>query len=367
MFGLLTRLFGRRPATRKPRPATRLTVHPLEAREVPTGLSIGGHPVTQTKADYLAYTRYLTVPEDQQASPVFAGTNMAAIKKLEDPLRRQIFNAMDNNPVRSFNFPDLHAAGQNFDLRLRVIEFMNQVGHQDDPAVNTLGLDFQYYDGDTPPTANPAYWKPVPSSGPLPSRGFYYQGPNAYDAIMSITKAPFVGECLGTAEIAILFATADLIGKAAFNQMFPTGLWFGPEQMPQPRSVMKVLPQQYYEAATGKIWTRAMVPGDFVYMKNRDDYYAKTNGTGYWNGENAIYMGQYDAIRQGVPVYRVGATRRFSGLGLYDQSTRQLRQELWEGYSHDVLNYPDGAKLPPLPPNHGIRWTVNAGPGTTPY
>ncbi len=365
------------------RPTLRPICEALESRDLPsTGshLFIGGEPMVQTKANYLHAIKYLTVDPANQSNPVFNGNDMTAIVKLEDPLRREIFNAMSNNPVRNFRFDDLDAAEQNFELRIDVITFMNEVGQQGNPAVNTLGLDFSYYGPNNPPSANSAYWSvvPAPQGATLPSREFQYSGSDAYGAIMSITQAPYAGECEGTAEIAILYAAAQVMGPDAFNQLFSTGLVFGPQLSGQPSpSVYMVLPQDQQLYAGNKlpgyvhvntITTQDMVPGDWVYMKNTPKYHGV-----YLNGENAIYMGQYDSVRNGMPVWRVGATPRFTGLGvtitnpqtgqwegqtLANLSAAQLAKELWDGYTGNNS---------PVPAGSGIGWTIDVGPGTTPY
>jgi hypothetical protein len=350
----------------------------LESRDLPSATSslfIGGKPIIQTKADYLKVIKYLTVAPANQGNHVFRGHNMRAIERLEDPLRRQIFNAMSDNPDRKFNFTNLAAAQQNFQLRIDIITFMNEVGEQNNPAVNKLHLSFSYYGPTAPPSANPAYWTvvPAPPGATLQSREFQYVGPDAYSAIMSITAAPYVGECEGTAEIALLYAAAQVMGAQAFNQMFPTGLVFGTQQPGQPGlSVFRVLPadQQLFAGNTlpgyvhvDTISTQDMVPGDWVYMKNTPQYTGE-----YWNGENAIYMGQYDSVLNGTPVWRIGATPRFTGLGvpipgqsgqtLANLSAGQLAQELWDAFTEDNS---------PVPPNSGIGWTIDVGPGTTTY
>ena len=347
----------------------------LESRDLPSkasSLFIDGKPIVQSKADYLKVIKYLTVAPASQRGHVFRGHNMRAIERLEDPLRRQILDAMIRNPDRKFNFTNLAAAQQNFRLRIDAIAFMNEIGQQDNPAVNTLKLNFSYYGPTAPPSANPVYWKviPAPSGATLRSREFQYVGADAYSAIMSISAAPYVGECEGAAEVTLLYAAAQVMGAQAFNQLFPTGLVFGPQQQGQPGpSVYGVLPrdQQLFAGNTlpgyvhvSTISTQDMVPGDWVYMKNTPRYTGE-----YWNGENAIYMGQYDSVLNGMPVWRVGATPRFTGLGvpspgqsgqtLANLSEAQLAQELWDAFTNDQS---------PVPPDSGIGWTIDVSPGT---
>ena len=149
-------------------------------------------------------------------------------------------------------------------------------------------------------------WSIVPWTDPngnLPSREFQYTGKDAYDAIMAVTQAPFVGECEGTAELAILYATAQVMAtdKDAFNQLFHNRLIFGVQETQTQLSVMQLLPSHqqlyYYGTPPVNITTRDMVPGDWVYMKNAD--YGQQDHAGPWVGENAIYMGEYDKILNG--------------------------------------------------------------------
>jgi len=336
--------------------------------------------MVQTRANYLSTIKYLTVAPANQSNPVFRSNNMAAIERLEDPLRREIFNAMANNPVRTFHFTSLAAAQTNFLMRVDIITFMNEVGDQGNPGVNKLKLNFSYWGQDNPPSASSGYWQLVPSTlGPThQSLEFQSKGPNAYAAIMAITAAPYVGECEGAAEIALLYAAAQVMKQQAFNAMFPAGLVFGSPQSEQPElSIFKLLPmdQQLFVPNSdpryihvNTITTQDMVPGDWVYMINTPQY-AIDNPNGFWIGENAIYMGQYDSIQNGVPVWRVGATPRFTGLGvpnanpatgqtLANLSASQLAQDLWHAFTGDDST---------PPPNSGIGWTIDVGPGTAHY
>jgi hypothetical protein len=352
------------------RSKVKLRVESLEAREVPASLYIGDHHVLNNKTDYLTYIKYLTVPEEKQTGDVFNSSNVAAIKKLEDPLRRQIFTSMYYAPHRTFNFPDLDAAEQNVELRVETVNFMNMVSRQANPAVNTLGLDFNYFSDSEPPTANPAYWTrvPAPAGSPNPSREFRYTGHDSYSAIMSIPDAPYRGECFGTLQIAILYSAAKVLGQAEFNAIFPNGLIFGTVENSTPLSIYQLLPsgQMYFEGGPINLGRANMVPGDFVYMKNNDNYQS-ASPTGYWAGENAIYMGRYNSILNGRPVYNSAAPGRFTGLGADDKTEREMRWEVWKAYCVDVLGYSKYTPFNHLPAPKGVRWTVVAGPGASDY
>jgi hypothetical protein len=71
-----------------------------------------------------------------------------------------------------------------------------------------------------------------------------------------------------------------------------------------------------------------LIPGDYIYMKNKDDYgdEAKAHGTAVrlWNGENCIFNGYENSV----------AT--YSGLGLRHQSKDQMAADLRAGYVTDT-------------------------------
>jgi hypothetical protein len=356
------------------RSSVRLRVESLEAREVPASLFIGGHQVHNNKTDYLAYIKYLTVPEDKQSDPAFGGTNMAAIKKLEDPLRRQIFTSMEYAPSRHFNFPDPEAAEKNFDMRVEIVHFMNMVNWPPNDPRNYLHLDFNYFGTNqqtgaySDPTANPDYWYqlPAPAGSTLPSRAFHSRSDvTPYDAIMHIIDKPYRGECYGTIQIAILYAAADNMEPADFNALFPNGLAIGTLTNWQDLSVTQFLPQgqQFYEANGAKLGRANMVPGDWVYMKNNDQY-EQLQPNGYWAGENAIYIGKTDHLNaDGSPSYEHGVTAKFTGLGEEAKTEKQMREDVWTQFQNIL---PAGDPRKHEAP-HGVRWTITVGPGMDDY
>jgi hypothetical protein len=183
-----------------------------------------------------------------------------------------------------------------------------------------------------------------------------------YTAIIGITDAPYRGECYGTLQLAILHSAAVVLGPERFNDRFPDGrLVFGTLNNWTDLSVVEFMPpqQQRYASLGHKIGRANMVPGDWVYMKNWDDYEKRVPG-GYWTGENAIYMGRYDYILGGRPDYKdAWRTQRFTGLGAEDMSETKLKLKL-------RLHYHTETGTPFRPPS-GIRWTITVGPGTSDY
>jgi Protein-glutamine gamma-glutamyltransferase len=280
-----------------------------------------------------------------------------------NPLRLQIYNAMNQNPTGSFHFANLLAAQQNFQQRVDIVQFMDVISRDDPKSPNryplTLSQDgseytlhFSYTNG-VNQTANPAYWK----AGPRDDNEFQYQGSDAYDAVMSLIRAPYIGECGGAADIAILYATAQTLGKDPFNELFPGGLTLGPDLPGIHTSTGALLQSIDLSGPHGNnppsLSTAAMVPGDLVYMSNLPGYQG-----GPWSGENAIYMGNYDLISKGEPDWQAGATPRFSGLGLYDQSSTQLQNDLWSGYQQGM--HPTPGSVSP----NGIGWAYISRPTT---
>jgi hypothetical protein len=361
------------------RPTTKLKVESLEAREVPASLFIEGHRVLNNKTDYLTYIKYLTVPEENRDEPrelaIFDGKDMAAIKKLEDPLRRQIFTSMYFAPSRRFNFPDTPTAEQNVNIRVEIVHFMNMVNWPPNAPQNKLHLDFDYFGYNeqthitSDPTANPDYWTPIKAAdgSTLPSRAFHSRSDKTpYDAIMHIIDKPYRGECYGTIQIAILYATAKYMEPGDFNDLFPNGLVIGTLANWQDLSVTKFMPQgqQFYEATGDKLGRANMVPGDWVYMKNNDAY-ENAQPNGYWKGENAIYIGKTDHFNtDGSPNYEHGVTAKFTGLGEEAKTEKQMRNDVWAQFCKEVKKITDPRKFGA--PN-GVRWTITVGPGTSEY
>src|SRR5690242_3492777 len=87
-------------------------------------LVIGSQPMNETAANYLQYIKFLTVPQAEQAKEAFKSNDINAIRAMEHPLRRQIFDAMNRNSVEQFTFASIQAAQENFTMRMWAINFM---------------------------------------------------------------------------------------------------------------------------------------------------------------------------------------------------------------------------------------------------
>jgi hypothetical protein len=172
-----------------------------------SGLRIGNKTINETPDNYRCIIRFLTVPEDRWSTSVFQqGTNIAAIRQLEDPTRRKIYNAMANSTRYPVIFSSLDKAQENFKIRLAVISFMTNL-----PT-------YCQWVGSNNPTMNSKYWtdQPDPSgrvgccfqtkSGVLASK--------AMEAIGQDGTGRYL-ECLATVEIAILYAVERVIGRTS--------------------------------------------------------------------------------------------------------------------------------------------------------
>jgi hypothetical protein len=288
-------------------------------------LVIENIPMFETNDNYLRYIRFLTVPPDRQTDPAFtAGTDVAAIKKLEDPLRRQIYEGMNNNVRGQFIFGTLKAAQENFDIRLSTIAFMRKI--QKGPP----GLNFGYYTADEPPGTDDPNWETT--KDPQGAGGYVFDtrsNTDAYTAIHSLVQHRFRGDCLAAVEICIFQAVAGVLREDRFKALHPDGLHkIGlPVQFADGVSI-------YKDTVTvgDNIGQDAMVPGDWVYMQNKPDYHDWWPN-GYWTGENGLYMGKYTLGGAAVPQYDSAAPLRFSGMGLYDVTEAQLRARLKAAYN----------------------------------
>jgi Protein-glutamine gamma-glutamyltransferase len=304
-------------------------------------LLIDGVPLQETPEEYLRAIRHLTVAPKDHKHPAFLGTNIQAIRAIESPLRRQIFNAMVRNRSDRFEFATLTKAQENFTMRVAAVHFMVRMGMR----VSDGGLDFNYHrPGQVAGEADRQHWRKLGT--------FVFETPpgvSASDAIDGICRAKFRGECLGAIEITILQAARKAIGDDRFNALHSRGLKVGDE-------TSKMNTRHFRSAA--KVSVADMVPGDWVYMKNQDDYnkgLRRGVTPGPWQGENAIYMGRYDVDANRVPVYRTDAAPRFSGMGAYNKDEAGLRQSLKEGYTK-LMRPPYTSTTHPIS-ERNIRWT----------
>jgi hypothetical protein len=270
---------------------------------------------------YKTNLKYLLVNPDKQGDPAFVNDNIPVIKAtLEDPTRREIFDRMSGQ-VAVFNFAALVDAVKHWNLRLKTIANME--------LMRTGAWDYGYYDLKKAPTVGSNKWR---LGSPTP---FFFRvnaGQTSFAAITDLAATKTRGECAGALTACILKAAADVHGQVSFDTLHPAGsleLGWRPS-----------INKHFVAVAAGDIANEAKhIPGDYVYMKNKDDYgarLAKLKKKGYWTGENCIYMGQ----------------GKYSGLGLNNLTPAQLRQKLADGYKGDT-----GVAVP-LPLTDSIRWTT---------
>jgi hypothetical protein len=315
-------------------------------------LSIGHTMLFETPENYKRFIRFLTVPQENRDNAIFKSGDMDAIKNagLEDPLRRQIFEAKNNNTRSLFWFATKQHAMENFSMRVATIQFMLQV--QTDPE-----LDFAFLSPEQPPEADPVHWMQDEDA----------EDPWVWDsrpefksslAIAALIANRFRGDCLGGIEIALLQAIDKTIGKARFNKMFPDGLQgiglAGSDA--RPRSALRAT-IGFQLSSSGPITVADMIPGDWVYMKNKYDYNTDLKpgvAKGYWMGENTIYMGRY-TVTGGDAHYDANAAPLFSGLGAYSQTETQLRNTLKDEYDK-LMNPPNTYSSHARPTDAQVFW-----------
>jgi hypothetical protein len=170
-----------------------------------------------------------------------------------------------------------------------------------------------YFDSAHPPYLDSTYWDHVGPwfnfvlKSPLPA------GKQASDAIEAIF-APGAGtrlECLSMTVAIEYYAMLKGLGAAAFNARFPAGITISTA----PTDPLTHGPGKKYNiiAVASK---EDILPGDWVYFKNFHDYTARVPG-GYWQGENAIYLGG----------------GKYRGFGVAAMSENDLNQELVNQYN----------------------------------
>lgn len=161
-----------------------------------------------------------------------------------------------------------------------------------------------YYSSVHPPYLNSIYWLKLgpmrfkPKS-PLPA------GKEASDAIEAIF-APGAGtrlECMAMTIAVEYYSMLKGIGRTKFNALFPggAGLEISGGSLAPSRSIMAGASPKYEILAISN--KNRLLPGDWVYFRNFIAYPAVHPG-GYWQGENAIYLGNGKYRGFGVPAMK---------------------------------------------------------------
>jgi len=175
-----------------------------------------------------------------------------------------------------------------------------------------------YYGPANPPYLDSAYWDHVGADVDFKMKSPLPAGKHPSDAIQAIF-APGAGtrlECLSMTMAIEYYSMLKGLGAAKFDAQFAGGI----EIHADPAAPSLVTgPSKKYDviavASKGEI-----LPGDWVYFKNFKDYTIRVPD-GYWQGENAIYLG--------AGMYR--------GFGVDPKSETELNQELVDKYNSEAL------------------------------
>jgi hypothetical protein len=207
-------------------------------------------------------------------------------------------------------------------------------------------VDFGYYDNTARPTdatADPNTWEPVPGGPVFAFRS--KSGVSAHDAVAGLFANKFRGECVGAAQ-ACFFYGADQALKdpkaadpnAAFNALQSGGLTIGKVSPSITKQIgVIVTTNPAFKGKKGYVTVDSiseadLVPGDWVYIKNKDDYNSNLKpgvARGYYSGENAFYMGDYATATD------KNVAPRYSGMGLCDLTLAQMKKEISDAYNRN--------------------------------
>ncbi|HUY88537.1 MAG TPA: hypothetical protein VMV10_07375 [Pirellulales bacterium] len=263
------------------------------------GLVVDGVQMTETDANYQSTIKYLTVPPANQNDPAFNGTDIAAIKALEDPVRREIYDAM-NGSTETFSFDNRDSAVIHWDFRIGTIQAMT--------SMNAGAINYNYW--------NPSENIPVTPPGPLWTKGtaprtFLFRsapGSKSSDAVVQLVTGAARGECLGAINAAYLIGERNAVSADDFDQRHPAGS-------------LNLAGLGIFQAASD---TNTVIPGDYRYFKNKDDYLeqcrARRRTNAMWQGENVVYIGG----------------GKYSGLGLDAKTEDELRDDMQRAYELDM-------------------------------
>ena len=170
-----------------------------------------------------------------------------------------------------------------------------------------------YYDSAHPPYLNAAYWDHVGAGVNFTLKSPLPPGKKPSDAVEAIF-APGAGtrlECLSMTLAIEFFSMLKALGPAKFNVKFAAGIQISAE----PSQPLYVGASRKYDIIA--VGSKAeILPGDWVYFTNFHDYTTRVPG-GYWQGENAIYLGG----------------GKFRGFGVAELSEHDMNQELVNRYN----------------------------------
>jgi hypothetical protein len=177
-----------------------------------------------------------------------------------------------------------------------------------------------YYSTAEPPYLDSTYWDQIGSAVDFKPKSPLPAGKQASDAIKAIFApgAKTRVECFSMTVAIQYYSMMKGLGEARFNSMFPGGVGIEISQRARTDSQQPLLAgaDKKYKNITVSSKTE-LLPGDWVYFKNFSDYTTRVPG-GYWQGENAIYLG--------------GGNYR--GFGVASMSENDLNQELVNQYNN---------------------------------
>ncbi|HYK05720.1 MAG TPA: DUF4157 domain-containing protein [Thermoanaerobaculia bacterium] len=147
----------------------------------------------------------------------------------------------------------------------------------------------EYFSTADPPYLDSTYWDQIGSGVNFVVKSSLPAGKGASDAIEAVFApgAKTRVECMAMTQAVQYRSMLKAIGKAKFNAMFPGG------------AGIRLIMSGTYPLIAGASRTHDVVavgskseilPGDWVYFKNFSDYSTRVPG-GYWQGENAVYLG----------------------------------------------------------------------------
>jgi Protein-glutamine gamma-glutamyltransferase len=231
-------------------------------------------------------------PNLLQRKILVGGQEISSEQKIEvrgqyalDKPALELFERMDNGGKSpDYAFANLAQLKTEIEVRRNAIKGMEEIhkGCCRYPALNEAPyIDKQYWQ-------QKSTYQFVPVS-PFPP------GKEASDAIEAIFKpdAKTLLDCWTIMVAVEYYALLKGLGKTKFNQKFPAGAgmeisWRGTSNFPASGGPNVIFNQ--YDSVNVASETQ-ILSGDWVYFKNFADYTTVHPG-GYWQGENAIYMGE---------------------------------------------------------------------------
>lgn len=329
--------------------------------------------VTNTNEDYLRFVRHITVHTASQNGATWeAGNNIIdktpaevqdivnAIKALEHPVLRQMFDDMQavkaiNGQSDDFDFVDVEEAKSSVLQRVSVVHKMRDfnVGKENSP----------YWYG--PPGTTAPKWQMGRRGLYETSRGrmllnnqklYRQKSGTPYEAILELCSQPYRtgGECWGAAAACVWWSSAQAMGPARFNALYPT---------PEGLDMDPYFSNGWERNLRASVDTSRMVYGDWVYWKNHN-YGEVIANQAYFNDNkpNAYLSNTGDYIYQGENAFYIGHNAEgkdvFEGLGLPNLTADQMKETLQFYYNRDLQPLINARKIEKIDDNDRNRLIV---------